>query len=372
MMVLPFILPLPLVAVAALFIISKRVCWKEALCLTLGVVVLCALSIALSFHGAVSDTETWNGSVTGKTRDQVTCRHTYECNCRTRTTGSGKNRRTTRHCDTCREHGYDVDWNVTTTVGNLRIATVDRQGTQEPPRWTAVRVGEPASSAHSYQNYIKAAPNSILRMSGQEKDFQGRLPTYPGVHDYYRVNHIVPVGVAIPNLDVAEEELGRVNGVLGPTKQVNILFVVVKEPDQRYVYALEQHWLGGKKNDLIVVLGVPDGQDKIEWAMVSTWSDVELLKVLLRDEVLRIGSVHRMHDIVSTTSALVAKHFVRKPMADFAYLKYQYSPSMTAMVIITLVALLFVAGLGYYFVKQDPFDSGFQPHVRYNRSRSFR
>lgn len=78
---LPFLLLIPLIIAVGFFVISKRVCWREFL-VVLGVTVAFnVLGMALSFVGATRDTELWNGVVTNKARNKVSCSHSYECNC---------------------------------------------------------------------------------------------------------------------------------------------------------------------------------------------------------------------------------------------------------------------------------------------------
>jgi hypothetical protein len=358
---LPFLLFLPLICAAIFFIFSKKICWREFSVVAAVVVVVNVIGVCLSFIGSTHDTEIINGTVEGKSKDRVSCRHSYRCNCYTTCHRVGKTNSCTTHCSTCYEHGYDIDWNVQTSVRDVRVSTVDRQGLQEPPRWSSVQIGEPASFESGYTNYIKAAPSSVLRMTGQAKDFAGLLPEYPQAFDYYRVNHIVSAGVAIPDVEKLQVTLGKINGILGPTKQVNIILVAAKTADKRYLHALEEHWLGGKKNDLIIVLGVPDGFNKIEWAGVMTWSDVELLKIHLRDEILRSGSLTNLPDVFDGMTGLVGKEWRRKPMEDFAYLRYQYSPSPGIMLALLLIGLISSLGLSWYFVNNDPFASGLAP-----------
>lgn len=133
--------------------------WKE-----FGLIVLAQLFVA----GIVScsntrDIEAWNGVVTGKQKVAVPCSHTYSCNCHEVCSGSGKDRSCRTECDTCYEHhsflrtipGNDYDWRVYTSNGEVvEIDRVDRQGVREPPRFTAVRMGEPTTLAHTYTNYM--------------------------------------------------------------------------------------------------------------------------------------------------------------------------------------------------------------------------
>lgn len=365
---LPFLLLIPIIVAIGFFVISKRVCWREFLVVLGTVVAFNILGMALSFVGATYDTELWNGTVSKKERNIVHCSHSYKCHCYTTQscTGSGAQRRchNVEHCQTCYDHPFDVDWDVYTTVGNMSISRVDRQGLIEPPRWTQVRIGEPASTSHMYTNYIKAAPGSVLRMDNQ-KTFPGLMPNYPSVFDYYRANHLISIGANIPNIDQMQEKLGAINGKLGPAKEVNVIFVVVNTPDPTYYYALQKHWLGGKKNDVVVIVGAPNGGPAIEWATVMSWSEVELLKVQIRDAIMDIGTLERFPEILDTTEQIVYKQFKRKPMEDFAYLRYQYSPSTGIMFTLLLLGIVISVGLSIFFVQNDPFDSGFNRHRRY-------
>lgn len=369
---LPLLLLAPFVLASVYFVVSRHICWREFFVILGVVLMINIIGLGASYCGTTGDVELLNGSVVKKERNRVSCSHSYDCMCVNHETcsGSGKDRTcyTTRVCQTCYKHSYDIDWVVRTTLGPIWINRIDSQGLIEPGRWAIAQVGEPVSQPHSYTNYIKAAPNSVLRMNAQ-KGFEQWLPPYPRVYDYYRTEHIVAVrGITIPDVAKMQRRLSDINGVLGPRKQVNIIFVVTPLQNPEYQYALQQHWLGGKKNDVIVVLGVPD-KDKIAWASVISWSEVELLKVQLRDEILRIGSLSRFSEILDSTEQLVGKHFHRKPMKDFAYLRYQYSPSPTVMWILFLLGIIASIGLSVFFVYNDPFDSGFRVHAYSHRYR---
>lgn len=366
---LPFLILIPILIAAAFFVISSKICWKEFLIILCSVLAVNLLGVALAYAGAVHDTELLNGKVTGKNSVKVSCSHSYQCNCYTTTTcsGSGPSRTcsNTQHCQTCYEHPFDVDWRVITSVGDLTISRVDRQGLVTPARWSEVIIGEPASLPHHFVNYIKAAPGSVLRMSYQ-KTFDGLMPNYPSVYDYYRANHLLTVGVNIPHYSARLAQLNDINARLGNLKQVNIIFVIVNTADRNYQYALQQHWLGGKKNDLIVIIGSAD-REIIDWAAVVSWSEVELLKVQIKDFIMEVGTLEYLDEILTETETLIEKEFHRKPMADFAYLRYQFSPSPTMIVFLLFVGVSLSLGLGLYFVNNDPFRSGLNRNWRYRR-----
>jgi hypothetical protein len=247
MLILLFLVPVAFAVIA--FLATDRICWREFLCVLGAVLVVNTAGYFLSFVGATRDVELLNGEVTSKNREKVSCEHSYQCNCRQTCTGTPPHQTCHQTCDTCYEHSHDYDWVVHTTVSDVEINRVDRQGVSEPPRFTAVVIGEPITIENGYTNYIKAAPGSVLRMEGVAKDFPGLLPSYPRVYDYYRVNPTMGVRVAIPQQLV--DQVRKFNADFGPAKQVNFMVVAVASPNPGYLHALEEAWLGGKKNDLI-------------------------------------------------------------------------------------------------------------------------
>lgn len=163
-------------------------------------IVLAVLGVGYEFarYTDTSDTEIISGVITNKTRTEVSCRHSYECNCVEICSGSGSNRSCSRTCQTCYEHSYDVDWDLLTNAMNhtIGIDTVDSQGLIQPPRWSKAYVGEPVAIPHTFTNYIKANPNTVLlRYHIDLKDPKFWIPDYPNhVYDYYRLDRFYAVG----------------------------------------------------------------------------------------------------------------------------------------------------------------------------------
>ena len=342
------------VVVTILFVVNKTICWREFLLTLFTSFVFAVFGLTLSYCGATADEELLNGSVKSKSKEYVSCSHSYECNCTNHTTcsgtGSSRHCSTTRICQTCYEHFNDWDWVVQTTVGTLNIDRIDRQGSKEPPRWTKVVIGEPATLPHSYTNYIKAAPSSVLT---NQQEYRFTLPKYPKVYDYYRANHLILDGVVPADYARSNAILNDLNSRLGSKKQINILYVITKAASQDYMYALRAKWIGGKKNDFIVVLGVPD-QKTIQWAGVITWSEVELLKVKVRDSAAG-KPIDSLASIILTHGEMIEEEFHRKPMADYEYLKYQYAPSTTSVVLIVLISIVISVLLSIFFINNDVF-----------------
>lgn len=348
-----------LVALGFLIFGGKRITLAK-FGLQMGVQLLaCAALAALSYHTNTGDTETVSGWVTGKTTEHVHCRHSYDCNCYTTCHTSSKGNTTCHeHCSTCYEHRFDVHWDVQSTLENYSIDTVDRQGLQEPPRWTATKVGEPVADKHSYTNYIKGNPDTLFRRDGDYVRFKDTLPAYPQrLYDYWHIDRVVTVGGAVADAAALNAELAVANANLGARKQVNIILVLVKGQPKEWFYALQQAWLGGKKNDFIVVMGLGDDGQSILWVDTMAWAKDDIVKVTVRDDLLAMNPwTGTTGDPIAIIAKDVDQYYVRKPMAEFKYLEDAVKPSMTAWVVTLILSLLIAAGMGVFVYENDVFD----------------
>lgn len=349
------------VLTGGIFLVSKQICLKELAVMLAVQLAVTGISAAIVYNSAISDTEVWNSRVVGKKKDWTSCEHSYSCNCRSCNCDSKG--RCSRCCDTCHEHTNDWNWNVyTSTQETIRISRIDKRGSQEPPRWTAVYLGEPVSTPHSFDNYVKASSDSLFRKSGQTNKFIGLLPEYPlGVYDYYRLNRIVLVnGARIEGRDAWRKDIDELNAEIGASKQVNIVLVFARGLPPDYFYALEQAWIGGKKNDVIVVMGVSD-KGWIEWANTMSWESNEIFKIKMRDALID-GPLDRSHAIQAIGDNIKMYH-KRKPMAEFEYLKSAITPSVTEWVVTLIIGLLVSVGMSIFFHKNETF--GYRDNFRF-------
>ena len=319
---------------------------REALIISFASFLVSALIMGGGMFSETADTEIWNGKVTSKEREKVSCRHSYSCNCRQTCSGSGKDRSCSETCDTCYEHSYDVDWNVHSTIKSLRIDTIDRQGVKEPPRWTAVWVGEPVSDSHMFVNYIKAARNNVLNREGTKISYA--MPAYPAaVYDYYKIDRAVSVDGAMPNLPEWSKQISMVMRDLGPARQVNLVVVFTKNPEI-YADQLNAAWLGGKKNDVIVVIGTTD-HVKPDWVKVLSWSKREDFKIDIREAVIGMDLVAA--PVMQVIAKSINTSFERRHMKEFAYLMYDIEPHV-GFFIAALIAFFFPLG-GYIYYRKN-------------------
>lgn len=351
-----------LIGVVGLVLGKGKITWQEFLVQEVGCILVVGIGYGIAIWHATSDTEIWNGVIAKKWKGTEHCCHSYPCNCRSVSCG---NNCSTTVCDTCYLHPYDVYWKAVTSNSETAYSNgCNSPGTFEPGRFSVIKIGEPTAIEHNYTNYIKGNPDSILRRQGLAKKYAGKLPTYPVVHDWYRSNRVIPVGVNIDGLSEYNDYLSELNAELGDRKQVNLIFVVVADPDEMYLEALREHWLGSKKNDVVVVVGAPNFPE-IEWAGVLSWTKREDFKVDVRNLILD----HKKFDqgLLFDVGVQVRDKFERRPMKDFEYLKSTIEPSTGVSWFLFILGFLLAIGAEVYFWLEDPFGNGY-----ISKRRSFR
>lgn len=333
--------PVLLVVIVMKYYFGRTITWLEVAIQTVAALAIVGGTYYAGIKSRMQDTQFLNGVVTSKERETVACEHSYQCHCRTDSDGH-------ESCDTCYEHPYDYDWDVYTNAGTgddaeFTIDRIDRQGRDEPPRWTEVKVGEPVALERTFDNYILGAPQSIFHAVSAGKS----LPAYPKGFDYSHVNRVITDGVNVPDLNAWNDDLTRMLSVLGPKKQVNVIIVLTKKPSSAYGDELRNGWLGGKKNDVVVVLGTTHYPD-IAWADVFSWSKHDMLNVALRNDLTELKRADRA-TVIPTIQRDVSQYFERRPMAEYAYLRAEIEPTPVFRIIGWLLAVLAPLGIGIYF-----------------------
>lgn len=353
-----FIVPALIGAVA--FVLTSEITWQEVL-LQVGVQFFIALiAMWVVSYKSLSDVDIVSGRVTGKEKTWVSCSHSYSCNCHTTCSGFGKNRTCSETCSTCYMHSNDWDWNVYSTVGNFTIDRVDSRGSDMPERWRQINVKDPVSKSETYKNYIKASPDSLFQQTSLVERYKNELPEYPGkIYDYYKIDRFLTVDFVVSQDERNwwNKDLNELNADLGKQYQVNVVIVVVKDKPKEWFYALEQSWLGGKKNDAVLVVSV-DAERNVKWVEVMAWVKDPIFKVKLRDKINDFKKLNRP-DVVSMTRDVVKKFFQRKPMEDFSYLSASLVPSVTDWIITLVVSVIISVILSIISYQRDVFGTQF-------------
>jgi len=212
------------------------------------------------------------------------------------------------------------------------------------PRWGAAYTGEPFSSEHRFTNYILANPSSVLLgQKGDMKKFRSMIPVYPEVYDYYKTTHFINAGVLSAHDQEWNYLLSMANRGLGPSKQVNLIVVAVPTDDPAYMYAFRDAWVGGKKNDAIILIGSKDSHE-IDWVGVVSWTPNKEYNIYVRDRILNEKYLDHRDAIVSIIADETANRFQRMHMKSMEWLVRSFQPSGTAMLWILLFGVLASAG----------------------------
>ena len=320
--------------------------WGYQLLACLFTTVLCVGFLSIGKYHAMTDFDVLNGVVTKKYSEHVTCEHEHVCgqSC----SGSGKNR--SCHPVYCKDHAYDVDWNVDTTVGDHTIDRVDRRGLTPPPRWLAIKIGEAASAEESVRSYLMVDEDRFKTSSGvREKYKDVKLPDYPRVYDYYRFNRIV--NETLLDVSTIKEYLDDALKVDGKAKQLNITILVTSKDDD-YFEIINEHWRGVRKNDTVLVYGVePDG--KIKWFRAMTYGDGQGNQILL-SELATLAAGHTLNlELVTKKYALIKGKYERLPAQTFAYLEDTYQPSWWGVLIFLVINLAASIWVSLYMKRND-------------------
>lgn len=320
--------------------IAKRlwdgeITWQEMFLQLMIVVVGVLVMWYAARAGQMLDKEVWNGYVTAKDRDHGSYVVSYPCNCRT----VGKS----TSCDICTDTRYTVTWTAKTTVGDVRLGHEDSTSslvylTPDPQAYKDCAVGEPASIEHAYANYVKAANSSLFHKKKRlDEKLYENVPVYPTVHDFYKFDRVLQAWSDIPTVELKKLDalLDDALKTMGAEKQVNVIVIASGVYDNpAFKYAVEEQWLGGKKNDVVVILGAKGNE--IHWADAMTWANNkgnELLAVKLRDSLSEVKQYDP--DIIAQKIVTeVSAHYVRPQMSDFEYLLDEITPGPKMMIAI--------------------------------------
>ncbi|MGW9527607.1 hypothetical protein ACWHAM_07670 [Paenibacillus terrae] len=313
--------------------------WKTIIWTTIFSAVLTAVTIYIDFRIETWDTEVWSGKVTDwHHKEEWDEWHPPRKSCSKDSNGKEK---CTRHSGYW-EHHQAENSIYTTDDGWIRVYRAPDGSTfgDSWPNNTATLkwfwpYGTPSASTHDYLNKVQAS-YSIFRHKDIDVEQYSDLPEYPkAVLNYIDINRIIG---QVPNKAKALRMLASMNTELnkpvpnpekpGKTKswkQVNLIFVNVGlNKTQDYGFALQDKWEGGNKNDFVVAFSTNENNELL-WVYPFSWSEVELLKIEIRDYMM---SVHQLTDfvpIVKKVGNLVAARFVRKSFSDFDYLQIDIS-----------------------------------------------
>lgn len=344
------IVGITIVAIVAPFVMRilfpHHVKWQEVAA-SIGIsIVFSAICASVIIFGGKFNTEILNGKVVDKEQVQVSCEHSYQI-----CSGSGEN----RTCTTYYEHSWDYDWMVRTTVGDVRINRVDSQGTQEPPRFTKVQIGEHVAMENSYLDYLKGIESSLLYRKNHrvDPDLQKLVPNYPNVYDYYRSKPVVFRGVSA-NKDTQNQYNTVMRNVLkeiGNSKQVNVVVVIANTDRAEFGEYLRNEWRNGRKNDQVVVIGAPNFPE-VSWSYSFGWSKNQEVNPAIDYDLSEIETLtpETLGNIVKTN---VVREFKRRPMEEFKSYLWETKVPFWQFILVIILQIAVNVGATVYFYKND-------------------
>ncbi|MDF1661473.1 MAG: hypothetical protein P1V97_06855 [Planctomycetota bacterium] len=237
----------------------------------------------------------------------------------------------------------------------------------------------PASVEHSFTNWVKASKESE-DSSELLARFKELLKDYPSLEasDYgpIKVDRVIQAGTDVPEDYCAKLDAGldSLLAEIGARKQVNILIYLVNTTDERFEDALREHWVNGKKNDVIVILGLSKkdknpvnmtedgvlGQHLIRWSGVLAWVDEaksgeDGFRQLLAQRMVKLKNLkHPPEKIVQEisdqiTSPIPQGGYKRKAMADFSHLASEIAMPWWANVLVVLSSVVVMLMTGWAF-----------------------
>lgn len=326
----------------------------------IGIGVISTIVVSLYAGGMymnMSDTEIWNGEILSKKRVHDEYERSYDCMCVTVSCGKDC---TTQSCQTCYEDHYTVSWDAKSTIGGFNFGYKDSTSSSvymspDPALYTKCKVGDPASTERSYTNYVGALPDSLFNTSMENDVYASKIPTYPRVNSIYQINRVIDkvgLGVKAKELDKAlDEELKT----LGKTHQVNIIVILTDVLDPMYRHSVENAWVGGKKNDVVVFFGIDKKTKEIQWSDVMTWalnSGNEIFNVTLKDELAEFKTIEPLA-ITSVITKNIVTLYDRPHMSDYEYLKDDISPPDWLLGIAYFISIFGTLGFSYFLHRKQ-------------------
>lgn len=310
----------------AMWILSKKVNWIEWIGNSAVCFLIAGCFHIMAIHGMTADTETWSGQLVDA-KHYAAWREYYEYAVyrteyytATESYTDSKGRSSTRTVTRSREvfdhwepstrwHAdhWETESNINTSYGvdskffeylcvqfkdkrtvrgnrttgdhNSRMIAGDPNDYETTDRSGWV---EPVTKHMSFENRIKAAPSSFS--FAPVPDTVKGIFAYPKNDNPFVSDRLL--GTALSTIN--HFAFDQMNARMGPIKKVNVIMIGMGDVDSMLAEWQRSKWIGGKKNDIVIVWG---GDNKAPaWVRCFGWSDSEYCKRNLETIVLDNGA----------------------------------------------------------------------------------
>jgi hypothetical protein len=323
---------------------------------------------ALSEHLGTKDMEIWNGWVTEARYYEDWNEYIHQTCYYTTCSGSGKDQTCTTHSYDCSYVDYHPErWEITESNGaefevdkktydylvrlfiplGSRPTFVDLRRnyhTNDGDMYKAVWPGtdgtiEPVNMPYSYENRVQASRSvfNYQHISDQEAQKLG-LFAYPRVGLF---NYPSVLGDCGPETKEANELLRFHNAKLGKQKQLRMWVLCTASADPGFGQLQESYWVGGNKNEVVVILGQG-------WTHVFSWTDNKSPIIEIRDFASQSNSLLMT---VNFMADKLGREFQRKHFREFSYLTVE---TPTWCIVTTFILTLMVnVGLSWFIIHNE-------------------
>lgn len=215
----------------------------------------------------------------------------------------------------------------------------------------------PTAVGHNYVNYVKEARDNVIHNKFSKEEIEqylksGDLKNYPkeysndlGVPQIYRV--VDTTGLV--NINEWTNKLHYVANELGKSKQANPI-IYFTQKDLQFADVLEYHWSKGRKNDVILMIGI-NNKGEFQWTRIIAWTNNTNYLVdgtkFLRDDNFTINN---STEVISKFKELTISGFVRKPMKEFEYLAENITLAWYWQIFIIIINIIVSGYITYYFL----------------------
>jgi hypothetical protein len=288
--------------------------------------------------------------------EEVSCKHSYDCNCTTNKDGS-------KSCSTCYYHAYDVDYHpeywtkVTNTGSEYEISKehflelqklfgnqpyfVDMKrdyhsvdGDAYYTDWNKKpETSDIVTTEQTYKNKVRAS-SSIFKFELIDE----KTKKIWGLYDYPQISGLYQSMVLGHGVDYnTDRKLQYLNGYYGVNKQFRMYILFFKDQSIEAAFKQRSYWEGGNKNEFIVCIGTNKlGQYK--WCKCFSWMDKPDLEVRT-ESWFNDEKNHHLIDLGKFADWMpdqIEKHWARKQFKDFEYLNIEISETQLMWILIII------------------------------------
>ena len=353
---------LPIIASIVLLIFFRKqtTFWEIALLIAPSALLILLMNFIM-VSSKVVDTE-YHGSYVTKViyyqawDEEVSCRHSYDCNCTTNKDGS-------KSCSTCYYHAYDVDfhpehWTKVTNTGaeygisREHFLELQKQFSTQPyfvemhrdyhsidgdayyTDWNKKpETSDIVTTEHNYKNKVQAS-KSIFKFDVIDE----KTKKLWGLYDYPKLSGLYQSMVLGRGVDYAtDKKLQYLNGYYGVNKQFRMYILFFKDQSIEAAFKQRSYWEGGNKNEFVVCIGT-NKLGKYQWCKCFSWMDKPDLEVRVQDWFnTEINSRNiDLNKFADWMPKQIEQHWQRKRFRDFEYLNVEISGTQLMWILIII------------------------------------